>query len=221
MQSASGYDTLKLVGMGVAQQVESAVRAPVDLVTSIAAFKARNGFAVTRRGILSYLANFRLGASDLAGKHILDLGSGRSRFAQTLNDLLAAQGTVAVGVDRFAKPPTAKSPRFVTTDAFKLPFRPGSFDLVLSNWFFCLFMPDVTAPRFTAEKRKRLDLLVDQVVNVLAPGGEARVSYSVLHLGLGGVPYVRDRLRAHPDVALVEVKRPLPWMGYIRAVRRT
>lgn len=211
----------KLLATGVAQQIESAAMVPIDFVTSLATFRSHNGFAITRRGILSYLANFRLGAADLIGRRILDLGTGRGRFVQTVNGQLGAQGTFAVGIDRFAKPPDAGKFPFVAGDAFNLPFRPRSFDLVLSNWFFCLFMPDLTAPRFTAEKRAKLDALVDQVASLLAPGGEVRISYSLLHLGLGGIPYVRDRFRAHPNIELAEVKRPLPWMGYIRAVARS
>ena len=71
---------------------------------------------------------------DLAGKLVLDVGCGMGRFAE----VATRWGAQVVGIDLSRAPEAAadnlkdRNALFFQADVFKLPFQPGSFDLIYS-----------------------------------------------------------------------------------------
>jgi SAM-dependent methyltransferase len=209
-------EKLALLAIGVPQEAHSLIMMPVDIVTGALSFFKRKGFIVTRRGILSYMQALGLRLEDLEGKTVLDLGAGRSPFAPAINKILGSRGTRAFSLDLNANPPDPRLAGFVRADAMRTPFRDSSMDMVVSNWFFSLFMPDWTNPQLTGFKKSALTHLVNESVRITKPDGEIRVSFPFANLGLKGIQFVRAVALRNPKVERVDVTWPRPFVGYIR-----
>jgi SAM-dependent methyltransferase len=92
----------------------------------------------------------------LAGRHLLDLGCGKGRFARAL----CREGATVVGLDLSAAMlAEATGIERVRASARRLPFRPASFDAVVA-----VEVLQHLAPR-------SLDLVCDEIRRVLRPGG--------------------------------------------------
>ena len=204
----------KTLGLGVLSEIESAGCLLWDGIVGGAHFFQRDGFIVTRRGLLSYLKSLRLNLDQLSGKTVLDLGCGKSRFTELVNEIQQDTGTHAIALDRFAHPPNAGEQPFVRADAFALPFADNSIELSVSNWFFNLWLPDWT--NWGLEKKKdNINGLLNELIRVGKPGGEIRLAYAFANAGMGGPRYVCDQAKANPKVVSVEKHAPSPFSGCI------
>ncbi len=143
---------------------------------------------LTSRSPLFYLNMLRLWQTPLEGLKILDLGSGRSRFAQSINLIYGNTGAEVHAIDSFWRAP---GPNGQVGLAEFLPFPDKQFDLVISN--IALAMWD----------RVTFVGALDEALRVLKPSGELRFSLSFM-MHLGGERYFKEVLQKHPEVASVK-----------------
>jgi SAM-dependent methyltransferase len=89
----------------------------------------------SRESEATFRAKTGLGPDDVRGRLVLDVGCGMGRFAE----VVSRWGAAVVGVDlslavesAYANLGGRPNVRFLQADCFKLPFAPGSFDVVYS-----------------------------------------------------------------------------------------
>lgn len=139
---------------------------------------------------------------DVAGMRVLDLGCGEGRFAR----MLTRRGADAVGLDPIDALILAGSERqpggrFVRANAERLPFAPGSFDIIVSY----LSMIDIRDFRAAISESAR----------VLRPGGRLVVANLGFVTASGG--WIRDEAgnRLYHPIDRYAEERPivLEWAG--------
>ena len=91
--------------------------------------------ALSQESEVTFRTKTGLGPDDLRGRVVLDVGCGMGRFAE----VVSRWGGSVVGVDlslaiesAYANLGERPNVRFLQADCFKLPFAPGSFDVVYS-----------------------------------------------------------------------------------------
>ena len=134
----------------------------------------------TQRGAWIGEEEYRLIASLLAprpGETLLDAGCGTGYFTRRFAAVAADGNVVGADIDpamlRFAAGHSARSIGFVAADARRLPFRDGSFDLVVSITALCFIREERLALREmlrVARRRVVLGLLNRHSLLYLAKG---------------------------------------------------
>lgn len=135
----------------------------------------------TRRGAWIGEEEYRLIASLLAprpGETLLDVGCGTGYFTRRFADDATDKNVVGADIDfntiRFAAGHSARGIGFVAADARRLPFRDGSFDLIVSVTALCFIREEKQALREmlrVARRRVVLGLLNRHSLLYLAKGG--------------------------------------------------
>lgn len=172
-------------------------------------YKSWSKQPVTGRGVLNYLLNLRLVGYDFAGKRILDVGSGYSRFAQVIDLIYRKTETEAYSIDKKVKPRGRHS---VKGDALDLPFDDGFFDLVVSSWAFIYWYEHTDG-----------FLALNQMLRVAGPGGQIRlrvyrptdrdltIDYLAHHPAVQGFRYLRNAAFLTERVLVIDLKEePCP-----------
>ena len=114
-------------------EAESFAMAMTDRLTGIVLYLsgATHIPFITRRSPLAYLTQLHLLDYDFSGKQVLDVGSGKSRFAQSINILYGDTGAVAIPLDKGVQP---KSSIGLKADAMDLVWTSGATEA--SNMVF-------------------------------------------------------------------------------------
>ncbi len=149
---------------------------------------------VTERGIFQYSMVLGLDIGSLQGKDILDIGAGAGLFERECSKL----GINVISLDpaySLSADPESNSPygnldigkylmvrrnrdNKITGVNEALPFRDGSFDVVLSTFSSYFYLID----NYLLERQDDVfRLFTEEVVRVLRPGGEARIGQIVYH----------------------------------------
>jgi ubiquinone/menaquinone biosynthesis C-methylase UbiE len=150
----------------------------------------------------------RLAELKLAPLHILDLGAGTGHATRALKRLypssLAVAADIAPGMLTRAKAQSRWLRRFerVRADAYSLPFRTGSFDLVFSS-LMLQWCDD-------------LDVVFAEIARVLRPGGTALVTAAPL-FSLNGYYFVNRLATMMPIGNLVRLKQFFSTSGGLAA----
>jgi SAM-dependent methyltransferase len=145
---------------------------------------------LTSRSPVFYLNGLWLWNYDFSGKRVLDLASGRSRFAQFINVFYGDTGAEGHALDYFWTPPG----RFGKNgDATLMDYPDHYFDLVVSNMGLLQF------PSF------EFDAAYDESLRVLKPGGELRLTSSLPFFLL---QRFRSKLVQHPEVESISMRPP-------------
>ncbi|MBI2608821.1 MAG: class I SAM-dependent methyltransferase, partial [Deltaproteobacteria bacterium] len=182
-----------LLGLGAFSECEDAFYViPEGFMDMIRIYLLKGvPFAQTRRGVLTYLMSLHLWKYNFEGKKILDVGSGKSRFAQIVNAVYGKTGTRVVPIDKFIKP---KGSTAMMADALQMPFGDREFDLTISNWLFPYFIGTENEAQF-----------LDEVIRVTKLGGELRLTYACSQDIMESIiPY----LKKHPAIEKIILH---PW----------
>lgn len=129
-----------------------------------------------------YVRNLKLSPEDL-NKKILDIGSGAGNFAKWASE--HEGGKNIYSVDKYNA--ETSTPNIVRGEANKLPFKDGSFELVISNNSMpsLLYFEDKTQskinPRYKHDPHKNMNEGLSEMLRVLKSEGEIRLA-PVVHL---------------------------------------
>lgn len=141
----------------------------------------------TNRGVFQYEHNLRIDHRDLAGKVVLDLGSGPGdMFAQEMKHKVPDAKVVSYDYDSVQeKDVTRQSSKHVRGLFSQLPFADNSMDVVLSSAGMPLYL----------HNQEQMKVAFKEAIRVLKPGGEGRfgpVQYSdVVDTDQSKFPYQR------------------------------
>lgn len=130
-----------------------------------------------------YVQNLGLLARDFYNKKILDVGSDTAEFARVAKQLGISDQVYSL--ERRPVLPEERT-KAVQGQAERLPFKDGSFDLVISH-YSVPNQPATEDPDYERAKEKVLEIF-EEMLRVTAPGGEIRMA---------GVPMDREPLEEH------------------------
>jgi ubiquinone/menaquinone biosynthesis C-methylase UbiE len=177
---------LSLMAADVPLSSEQLIRLPLHLLRMSVLFtRAALGQQIdagnvisTDRTPLQYFDTLGLHGYDFAGKRVLDVGAGKSRFSQMINLLYGVRGTRVEGIDIQTRGPLLGWPGQVTkADAFAMPYEDGRFDLTLNSFMFYYFLPKEfkTGEEGTKQMTQIRELLAEHL-RVTQNGGQIRIS---------------------------------------------
>jgi len=120
------------------------------------------------------LENFGLKPEQITGD-VLDIGAGEGEFAKNFKN---KDGVKIVSIDKFVE--EDENSEVIVCDVRELPFDDEAFDLVLSHASIPNVFINMYSEEFSEvskrEMKKALDKTFNQIIRVLKPGGEIRLS---------------------------------------------